>query len=246
MTSRVHIVLGATGGIGSALVRRLTQRGETVFALARDQGRLEELSRATGAASVVCDAREAESVRIAVDSALEKAGRIDGAACLVGSILIKPVQSTSTAEFVEALNQNLLPAFHLVRAAAPAMGRGEGGSIVLMSSAAARIGLPHHEAIAAAKAGVEGLTRSAAASFAARNVRVNAVAAGLVRTPLSARLTASPQALEASAKLHALGRIGEADEVASLLDWLLSADATWATGQVLGMDGGLASLAVRR
>ncbi len=246
MTSRVHIILGATGGIGSALVRRLTQRGETVFALARDEGRLAELARETGASSVVCDAREAESVSNAIESALEKAGRIDGAACLVGSILIKPVQSTSTAEFVEALSQNLLPAFHLVRAAAPAMGRGEGGSIVLMSSAAARIGLPHHEAIAAAKAGVEGLARSAAASFAARNVRVNAVAPGLVRTPLSARLTASPQALEASAKLHALGRIGEADEVASLLDWLLSTDAAWATGQVLGMDGGLASLAVRR
>lgn len=135
-------------------------------------------------------------------------------------------------------------AFALVRAAAPQMGRTGGGSIVLMSSAAGRIGLANHEAIAAAKAGVIGLTLSAAASYAARGVRVNAVAPGLVRTPLSARLVGNEASLKASEALHALGRIGEPDEVASLIDWLLGPQR-WVTGQVFGIDGGLGTVRSR-
>ena len=90
-----------------------------------------------------------------------------------------------------------------------------------MSSAAARLGLANHEAIAAAKAGVHGLVLSAAASYASRGIRVNAVAPGLVRTPLTARLTANEASLKASTALHALGRIGEPDDVASAIEWLL-------------------------
>ena len=114
-----------------------------------------------------------------------------------------------------------------------------------MSSAAARHGLANHEAIAAAKAAVEGLVRSAAATYAPRGVRVNAVAPGLVRTPLAARLTANPASLAASEAMHPLGRIGEPDDVAALVAWTLGPEATWVTGQGGGMDGGLSSGAGR-
>jgi NAD(P)-dependent dehydrogenase (short-subunit alcohol dehydrogenase family) len=122
---------------------------------------------------------------------------------------------------------------------------GKGGSVVLVSSAAARLGLANHEAIAAAKAGVIGLTLSAAATYAARGLRVNAVAPGLVRTPLTARITGSEAALKASTALHALGRIGEPEDVASAIAWLLDPAQSWVTGQVLGVDGGLATLRSR-
>lgn len=117
---------------------------------------------------------------------------------------------------------------------------------MLVSSAAARIGFANHEAIAAAKAGVIGLTLSAAATYASRGLRFNAVAPGLVRTPMTERITANESAAEASIAMHALGRLGEPADVAGLIAWLLDPRNSWITGQVFGVDGGLASLRSRR
>ena len=113
---------------------------------------------------------------------------------------------------------------------------------MLCSTAAAGSGLPNHEAIAAAKGGVEALTRSAAATYAGRKLRFNAVAPGLVRTPLAAAITGNERALEHSEKMHPLGRVGEPDDVASAITWLLDPANSWVTGQILGVDGGLASV----
>ena len=115
----------------------------------------------------------------------------------------------------------------------------EGGSVVLLSSAAARVGLPGHEAIAAAKAGIEGLTRSAAATYGSRGLRFNAVAPGLVRTNLTRRIWENSMA---SVAMHALGRLGEPEDVASLIGWLLDRANNWVTGQIFGVDGGLSSV----
>jgi NAD(P)-dependent dehydrogenase (short-subunit alcohol dehydrogenase family) len=126
-----------------------------------------------------------------------------------------------------------------------------GGSIVLCASAAARLGLTSHEAIAAAKGGVIGLTLSAAATYARRNIRVNCVAPGLIEsdlsksettTPVIPRITANEEALRASLALHGLGRVGTPDQVASAIEWLLNPENDWVTGQVIGVDGGLASV----
>jgi NAD(P)-dependent dehydrogenase (short-subunit alcohol dehydrogenase family) len=120
-----------------------------------------------------------------------------------------------------------------------------GGSVVLVSSAVARAGLANHEAIAAAKAGIVGLALSAAASYASRQIRVNCVAPGLVRTPLTARLTANEASMKGSMAMHPLGRIGEPEEVAAAIAWFLDPAQSWVTGQVLGIDGGLATLRTR-
>jgi NAD(P)-dependent dehydrogenase (short-subunit alcohol dehydrogenase family) len=121
----------------------------------------------------------------------------------------------------------------------------QGGSVVLTATAAARHGLANHEAIAAAKGGVIALARSAAATYAGKGLRVNVVAPGLVRTPMAARITATPAAEQASAAMHALGRIGEPDDVAPAYVWLLGAESSWVTGQEIGVDGGLATLRSR-
>jgi NAD(P)-dependent dehydrogenase (short-subunit alcohol dehydrogenase family) len=162
----------------------------------------------------------------------------------VGSILLKPAHLTSEAEYLATIQANITAAFATVRSAAKAMGE-HGGSIALVSSTAARIGLPNHEAIAAAKAAIEGLTRSAAATYAPKNIRVNAVAPGLVRTPLAARITGNEAALKMSTAMHPLGRIGEPGDVAAALEWFLHPTQSWVTGQILGIDGGLADLKLR-
>ena len=152
---------------------------------------------------------------------------------------LKPAHRASSPEFDQTIDLNLRTAFSLVQAAGGAM-RSTGGSVVLMSTCAASTGLVNHEAISAAKAGVEGLARSAAATYATQGVRFNVIAPGLVDTPLSAGVTGNTTALEASRIMHPLRRIGAADEVARSVAFLLEPDSSWITGNVLGVDGGLA------
>ena len=244
MADLAYVILGATGGIGSALCRRLSARGARLTVAARDSQRTRAFAAELGAHAVPTDATCAAHVDRCFAEALEHHGRIDGVVNCVGSVLLKPAHLTTDDEWDAVVAANLTSAFLTVRAAVRAM-TPAGGSVVLISSAAARLGIANHEAIAAAKAGVQGLMLSAAASYAGRGIRVNAVAPGLVRTPPTARFTANEAALKASTALHALGRIGEPEDVASAIEWLLDPGQTWVTGQILGVDGGLATVRSR-
>jgi NAD(P)-dependent dehydrogenase (short-subunit alcohol dehydrogenase family) len=239
MTSAVLIV-GATGGIGSALARRLATSGTSLFLAGRDEARLVALSAELGASYAVVDATDFADMDRIGDRAHAELGRLDGMVNCAGSLLLKPAHLTKSDEFHATIATNLTTAFAVVRTAARLMT--DGGTVVLCSSAAARIGLANHEAIAAAKAGILGLMLSAAATYGARGLRVNAVAPGLVRTPMTARITASATAADASRAMHALGRLGEPDDVAAMIAWLLSDDARWITGQCFGVDGGLGTV----
>lgn len=248
MTAPVHLILGATGGIGSALAKQLASSGARLVLGARNVEALAALGTELNATTVIVDATLPADIDRAVELAVQTHGRIDGAANCVGSLLLKPAHLTRPEEFDDVLSVNLRSAFSLVRAATRAMMSNTepaGGSIVLVASAAARIGLANHEAIAAAKGGVIGLTLAAAASYAAKQVRVNCVAPGLVRTPLTARITGSAAAEQASLAMHAIGRLGEPDDVASAISYLLNPSNSWVTGQVLGVDGGLGTLRSR-
>jgi 3-oxoacyl-[acyl-carrier protein] reductase len=238
---KVYVIFGGTGGIGSATARKLAHRGAQVVLAARSPARLRTLAAELGAASFVVDATDIAAVEDVVKETANQYGAVDGIVNCVGSIVLKAAHQTSEAEWRSILAANLDSAFAVVRAGAKTM-RGSGGAIVLMSSAAARVGLPSHEAIAAAKAGVIGLGRSAAATYASKGIRVNIVAPGLVDTPMAAGITANPLMLKASASMHPLGRIGRPEEVAEVVTWLVSDDSSWVTGQVIGVDGGLSSV----
>jgi 3-oxoacyl-[acyl-carrier protein] reductase len=242
---RVILVIGARGGIGSSLCRRLAKAGVQLVLVGRNAEALTSLGEELDAECLQVDATDFDAVSRAVELTVSTYGRLDGAVNLAGSILLKAAHATSAAEFESVVDTNLRTAFALVRAAAPAIGNSGGGAIVLLSSAAARLGLANQDAIAAAKAAVIGLTLSAASSYAPRKVRINAVAPGLVDTPLASRITGSEASLKASKAMHPLGEIGHADDVASAIAWFLDPAQRWVTGQVLGVDGGLASVRSR-
>ena len=238
----VYVILGGSGGIGSAVARKLVDGGAKVALAARGAERLEALAAELGNATTeVVDATDMGAVENFVRSTADANEGVDGIVNCVGSILLKAAHQTKEDEWRHTIAANLDSAFATVRAGAKVMGR-SGGSIVLMSSSAARVGLPSHEAIAAAKAGVIGLARSAAATYAGKGIRVNAVAPGLVDTPMAAGITSNELMLKASIAMHPLGRIGTPEEVASVITWLLSDSAGWVTGQVIGIDGGLGTI----
>ena len=238
---RTYLVVGAGSAIGACVARRLAADGATLVLAARDPSRVEALAADLAAQVVQADATSFEDVERCAREATARSGRLDGVLNCAGSILLKPAHLTTADELSQVLTTNLVSAFATVRAAALVM-RQSGGSVVLVSSAAAQIGLPNHEAIAAAKAGVIGLMRAAAATYASSGIRVNAVAPGLVESPLSQGITNNEVALKASIAMHPLGRIGTPEDIAGAVHWLLGPDSAWVTGQVIGVDGGLAGL----
>ena len=169
-----------------------------------------------------------------------QAGEIEGVVNCSGSLLLKSAHLTTQEQYQDVINASLTTAFATVRAAGKYMNKG--GSVVLISSAAAMEGLANHEAIAAAKAGIIGLTLSAAATYASSNLRFNAVAPGLVETSLTQQLTSNETSRKFSESMHALGRLGKPEDIARAIVFLLDPANDWITGQILAVDGGLSCI----
>lgn len=220
-----YLVIAASSSIGQSVVNALKVQGNEVYTTARDWSKIE--------ADILLDATDFE----AVNEVFKQAGPIDGVVNCSGSLLIKPAHLTNKKQFIDVIDASLTTAFAIVRAAGTHMKNG--GAVVLISSAAAMEGLANHEAIAAAKAGIIGLTQSAAATYASSNLRFNAVAPGLVSTSMTVQLTGNPNALKTSKAMHALGRIGSPEDIARAIIFLLDPQNNWITGQVLAVDGGL-------
>lgn len=239
---KAALVTGAAGGLGQAVAGKLAASGWKLIVTSRDG---ERLAQAYGDShlQIVANCSSVAGTRLIVDVAKAHQFQPVALAHCVGNIRLGALHRTSESDFMDCLNANLISAFHTLAAFVSALkDSNTPGSAVLVSSAAARIGTPNHEAVAAAKAGVEGLVRGAAATYAASGIRVNAVAPGIMDTPAAARILGSASAREAAARQYPLPGIGTPDQLAELMVWLLSERADRVTGQVWSMDSGFSSI----
>jgi NAD(P)-dependent dehydrogenase (short-subunit alcohol dehydrogenase family) len=233
------IVFGGSGGIGSAIARRIVARGDTVHLIGRSGDKLSAVATELGATFAVADVMDRAQVEVAVAQA---GPEISGLAYAVGSITLKPFARLTDEDALRDFQLNALGAFRAIQCALPLLKAGGGiSSILLFSTVAVAQGFPAHATIGMAKGAVEGLTLSLAAELAPR-IRVNCIAPSLTKTPLAAALTSNEQMATSIAGMHAMQRLGEADDVAGLGAFLLSDDASWMTGQIIGVDGGRSSL----
>jgi len=238
MTS-IALITGASGGIGRALARRLHTQGCRVATVGRDADRLADVDATV---RIAADTTTPEGAALALAACQEALGAAPTLlAHCVGSTLIAPLHRTRAEAYREVMRVNLDSAVFMLQAWIAAL-QGRPGAAVFASSIVARIGVANHEAIAAAKGGIEALVRSAAATYAPQGLRVNAVAPGLTDTPMTAGMLKMPVMREAAARQYPLGGLQTADQVADVMAWLLGDGAARLTGQVIAVDGGFATV----
>jgi 3-oxoacyl-[acyl-carrier protein] reductase len=241
---RIAVVIGGTRGIGQASARLLAAAGATVVLTGTDRAKAEHEARqlaadyggnATGRA---LDLREYASIGAAIKSIATEHGGIDALVISAGVMQSTPLGMTQESVARHLLDVNLLGAVEVLQATAKVMMRRRRGAIVLLASLVGERGAAGQAVYAATKAGIAALARSAAKELGPLGIRVNAVAPGLIDTGLLAAVP--PDVIAARCAQTSLRRLGTATEVATTICFLLSDEASFITGQVLGVDGGLA------
>ncbi len=235
-----HFIVIGTAGIGGFLAARLRAGGHEPFLINRSRESVADLAGELGCRYALADVRDAEALEAAI---VEAGPSIDGLAYCAGTITLKPLTRLTDDEVLEDFRVNALGASRAMKAALPALKASAQAtaSVVLFSTVAVQRGFPSHASVAMAKGAVEGLTRALAAELAPK-IRVNAIAPSLTKTPLANFLTKNTASADALAQLHPLQRLGHSDDIASAAAFLMSEEASWITGQIIGVDGGRSTL----
>jgi NAD(P)-dependent dehydrogenase (short-subunit alcohol dehydrogenase family) len=240
------LIWGGGSGIGAAIARRQRAAGMKVHLAARNGERLAAFAAEIGATFTIADATRSEDIAHATAAAMEQGGgALQGLVYAVGTINLKPLARLTLADFEADMRANAFGAALTAQAAVAGLRKAEGtASILLFSTVAVAQGFALHGSVAMAKGAVEGLTRSLAAELAPK-IRVNCLAPSLTRTPLAESITGNEAIANAVAALHPLPRLGMAEDIAPLAGLLLSQEADWITGQIIGVDGGRSTLRVK-
>lgn len=239
LTDRVVAVIGAGSGIGEAVARACARQGARVACLDLDETAARRVADdLPGATAARVDITDAADVAASLGAVRAAGGRLDGVVCTPGVNVRKPIVDYTPDEFRKVVDVNLAGSFHVLQSSARLMIPAGRGSIVLFASIRAAVVEPGQSVYAATKAGIVQLAKSGAAEFGPAGVRVNAIAPGVVETPLTAPIKASPDWYGAYATKSALGRWAQPVEMAGPTAFLLSDAASFLTGTTIFVDGG--------
>tara|TARA_B100000902_G_scaffold40928_1_gene48543 strand:- start:94 stop:804 length:711 start_codon:yes stop_codon:yes gene_type:complete len=234
-----YIIAGATGTTGKAISRELAKTNN-VHLMGRDEEKLNDLAGEIDAPYTVIDLDNPVTPK-ELQTSLDYEN-INGLINCIGSIHLKPLHGSTIEDFYDVINTNLFSSYYLLSAFARKM---KNGSAIFFSSVAATKGLSNHELIAAAKAGIEGMARSAAASYAKDNLRVNVIAPSIMDSNMSQKILGSEAAIEFSKSMHPISKIGDVNDILPVVRWLLSEESKWITGQTIHVDGGFSTVKPR-
>jgi len=242
LEGRVALVTGASQGIGRACALALSREGAIVAAAARNREKLGELVSEIAAAggksaAFVMDVADEEQVKSAIKSALAQFGKIDILVNNAGITRDQLVMRMKRADWDAVLNTNLTSAYLCIQQVIGSMLKQRWGRIINITSVFGQMGQAGQANYAASKAGLIGLTMAMAREVASRNITCNAVAPGFIETSMTAAL--SDEFKQSALKNIPLGRVGSPEDVASAVRFLASEDASYITGHVLNVNGGL-------
>lgn len=223
-----YLIIGGNSGIGLALANRLAERNNSVTIASRN--------------AIASEGKSFNYNAMTDDLTIsDLPEQLHGLVYCPGTINLKPFHRLSDQDFIDDFQLNVIGAIRTIRSVLPILKNTQPSSILLFSTVAVQQGMAFHSSVAASKGAVEGLTRSLAAELAPR-IRVNCIAPSLTNTPLARKLLPSEEKKKAAADRHPLKRTGEPEDIAALAAFLLSAEASWITGQVIAVDGGLSSI----
>jgi NAD(P)-dependent dehydrogenase (short-subunit alcohol dehydrogenase family) len=238
---KIAVITGARGGVASAVALRLRDEGFATALVSRDASSIEA---STADLKVSADVSTPEGAAAAFDAVRAHFGAVASALVhCAGNTIIAPIARTKAEQYRQCMSANIDSAFFTTQCFLTQLSEDKlPGSIVLFSSVVAGMGVGNHAAIAAAKGAIESLTRSLAADYAAQNVRVNCIAPGLMRSPMTQRMLGSESAEKQVSAQYPLGFFGETSDAANAVAFLVTEQSRWITGQILHLDGGFSAI----
>ena len=228
---KTFVIIGSTSGIGLSITQKLIQNNRVFGVSRREHSEVNHTNYTHFSFDLIEDSWDT----------IPFPEQIDGLVYCPGSIQLKPLKMLTDKVIREDMEINFFGAINCVKALSDRLQ--QNSSILLFSTVAVQQGMPFHASISSAKGAIEGLTRSLAAELAPK-IRVNAIAPSIVDTPLAKRLLNNDRKRELISDKHPLKRVGEVEDISELACFLLSASASWITGQIIGVDGGKSSISL--